>query len=425
MRPDSEQRPVGPGHLLALGVNGIVGVGIFFAPADLAARAPGAGTAIFAATALVLMPVALAFATLGRRFDEDGGPVVFARAAFGPLPAFVVGWIAYVSAIASSAAVIVGLTTAVGPVVGLDGEAGQRAAATILAALLALLCAMGLRLSARTWTALTVLKLLPLIALALVYLISPGPPAAAAPPPSPVDGIEPSWGAAALIATFAYQGFEIVPVLAGQARRPAVSVPLATVGSLAIAAVLYVVLQAACASALPHLAASRAPLVEAAAVHGGPGLAAFVGAGTSLSALGIAFGMMAATPFYLAALARVDGLGMGIAAVDPRGVASRALFVTWALVTMLIQAGGRGELFALSSIAVLSQYLVTAAALLALALRRQRGLTARHAALAVPAGIVALALAAGASPREAIAAAAALLVGLVIRATIHRRSRTA
>ncbi len=400
-------------------------MGIFFAPADVAARAPGAGTAVFATTAVVLIPVALAFAILGGRFDEDGGPVVFARAAFGPLPAFVVGWIAYVSAIASSAAVIVGLTTAVGPVVGLDGEAGQGVAATVLAALLALLCAKGLRLSARTWTALTVLKLLPLIALALVFLIFPAAPAAAAPLPSPVHGIEPSWGAAALIATFAYQGFEIVPVLAGQARRPAVSVPLATVGSLAIAAVLYVVLQAACVSALPHLAASRAPLVEAAAVLGGPGLAALVGAGTSLSALGIAFGMMAATPFYLAALARVDALGMGIAAVDPRGVASRALFVTWALVTLLIQAGGRGELFALSSIAVLSQYLVTAAALLALALRRQRGLTARHAALAVPAGIVALGLAAGASPREAIAAAAALLVGLVIRATIHRRSRTA
>ena len=74
--------------------------------------------------------------------------------------------------------------------------------------------------------------------------------------------------------------------------------------------------------------------------------------------------------------------------------------MTWALVTALIQAGGRAELFALSSIAVLSQYLVTAAALLALALRRQRGLTARHALLAVPAGLVALAIVAGASPRR-------------------------
>jgi amino acid transporter len=395
-------------------------VGIFFAPADVAARAPGAGTAVFAGTALLLVPVALAFAVLGGRFDEDGGPVVFARDAFGAFSAFVVGWIAYVSAIASSAAVTVGLTAAVAPMIGVAGAGGQRVAATVLATVLALICAAGLRLSARTWTALTVLKLLPLVALALVYLVAPGPPPVARGPAAAAAG-EPDWQSAALVATFAYQGFEIVPVLAGQARRPSAAVPFATVGSLAAAAALYMVLQAACAAALPDLAASRAPLVESALVYGGPGLAALVGAGMSLSALGIAFGMMAATPFYLAALARVDGLGRGLDVVDDRGVARRALLVTWALVTLLIQGGGRGELFALSSIAVLGQYIVTAAALLALALRRRRGLGRRHAALAVPAGAVALALVAGASTREAVVAAAALAGGLALRWAAHRR----
>jgi amino acid transporter len=411
-------RAVGPLQLLALGINGIVGVGIFFAPADIAARAPGAGTAVFAVTALLLVPVALAFAVLGGRYDEDGGPVVFARDAFGALPAFVVGWIAYVSAIASTAAVTVGLTAAVAPMVGVGGGAGQRVAATLLAAVLALICASGLRPSARTWTALTLLKLAPLVALALVYLAGPTPAVVA---PATVAASRASWQSAALVATFAYQGFEIVPVLAGRARRPAVAVPFATIGSLAAAAMIYVALQAACAAALPELAASRAPLVDSALVLGGSALAALVGAGTSLSALGIAFGMMAATPFYLAALARVDRLGLGLDAVDERGVARRALLVTWALVTLLIQAGGRGELFALSSIAVLSQYIVTAAALLALALRARRGLGRRHAALAVPAGIVALALVAGASGREAGVAAAALLGGLALRWLAHRR----
>ena len=418
MREERDGRAVGPVHLLALGINGIVGVGIFFAPADIAARAPGAGTVIFAVTALLLVPVALAFAVLGGRFDEDGGPVLFARDAFGALPAFVVGWIAYASAIASTAAVTVGLTAAVAPMVGVAGGAGQRVAATLLAAVLALICAAGLRPSARTWTGLTALKLVPLVALALVYLAVPAPVLMGG---AAVAASRASWQSAALVATFAYQGFEIVPVLAGRAQRPSMSVPLATLGSLAAAAVLYVALQAACAAALPDLAASRAPLVDSALVLGGPGLAALVGAGTSLSALGIAFGMMAATPFYLSALARVDRLGIGLDAVDARGVARRALFVTWALVTLLIQAGGRGELFALSSIAVLSQYVVTAAALLALALRGRRGLGRRHAALAVPAGAVSLALVAGASPREAMVAATALAGGLVLRWLAHRR----
>ena len=87
-----ESRPVGALQLLALGLNGIVGVGIFFVPASVAASAPGLGAvAVFALTGLALLPAALTFATLGRRFDEDGGPVVFARAAFGERVSFLVG----------------------------------------------------------------------------------------------------------------------------------------------------------------------------------------------------------------------------------------------------------------------------------------------------------------------------------------------
>ena len=69
---------------------------------------------------------------------------------------------------------------------------------------------------------------------------------------------------------------------------------------------------------------------------------------------------------------------------------------------------------------MLTQYLVTAAALGALALRRQRGLDSRHAALAVPAGILSLALAAGASAGEARVAAIALIGGLAGRAVLKR-----
>ena len=91
--PERSSRPVGAFALLALGVNGIVGVGIFFRPSTLAQQAPGlGGVLVFAGTALALLPVALTFAALGRRFDVDGGPVVYARAAFGEFVAFVVGY---------------------------------------------------------------------------------------------------------------------------------------------------------------------------------------------------------------------------------------------------------------------------------------------------------------------------------------------
>src|SRR5512140_2796160 len=279
--PTTAPRAIGPLQLLALGVNGIVGVGIFFAPAAVAARAPGLGTvAVFAATGLALVPAALTFATLGRRFDEDGGPVVFARAAFGPRVSFLVGWVAYVSAFFSTSAVIAGLTRAAAPALGVTTSPGQRAAAVALALVLALVVASGLRLSARLWTTLTVLKLVPLVLLvgALVAFGRRLPAPALGQP-----GV--SWLAAGLTVMFAFQGFEIVPVVAGQVRASQRAVPAATVGSLLLAIVLYCALALACAVALPALAGSSAPLADAAGVLGGGGLARLVAAGTSVSAL--------------------------------------------------------------------------------------------------------------------------------------------
>ncbi|HEY2942382.1 MAG TPA: APC family permease [Vicinamibacteria bacterium] len=410
-------RPVGFVSLLALGINGIVGVGIFFVPADLARRAPGMGSvAVFAGTALALSPVAFCYAVLGRRYHADGGPVVYARAAFGELASFLVGWVTYVSAVASAAAVTSGLTGALLPAAS---PTVRGLAAAGLASLLAAVAASGIVVSARAWTTLTALKLLPLAALALfaVSVALPRPPAAAL-----SSGPSSSWLAAGLVAMFALQGFEIVPVIAGHVRSPARAIPLATVGSLALAAALYVILQAACVRALPGLAASRAPLADAAAVLGGPLLSRAVATGTTVSALGIAFAMMVTTPRYLSALAEGGRLALGLEAMNARGVPSRALLVTWALVVLLLQSGTRAELFALSSVAVLMQYGVTAAALVVLARRRERDLSPRHAALALPALAVALALGAGASRREAVVATSAVLLGLLLRWAAARRA---
>jgi amino acid transporter len=414
-----DARPVSALQLLALGVNGIVGVGIFFVPAAVAARAPGMGTVlVFLLTGLALLPVALTFATLGRRFDEDGGPVVFARAAFGPRAAFLVGWIAYVSAFFSTAAVVAGLTNTTAPALGLAGPA-RRAAAVLLALALAAVVASGLRLSARVWTTLTVLKLLPLVALVAALGASSGalPAAPSAGPPTL------AWLAAALTVVFALQGFEIVPVIAGQVRSSARAVPFATVGSLLLAIGLYALLALACVRALPDLAASDAPLARAAGVLGGPALAGLVGAGTSVSALGIAFGMMVTTPRYLSSLAAGEHHFLGFDATSPRGVPLRAVALTALLVSAIVGLSELAQLFALSSIAVLTQYGVSAAALVVLARRRRHGLRPLDAWPAAPTLLLAAVLVAfGASPREAMVAGVALAAGVLLLRLARRRA---
>jgi APA family basic amino acid/polyamine antiporter len=411
-------RPVGTLQLLALGLNGIVGVGIFFVPASVAASAPGLGAvAIFALTGLALLPAALTFATLGGRFDEDGGPVVFARAAFGENVSFLVGWVAYVSALFSSSAVIVGLTRAVLSGIGLASGPLLQAAPALVVTLIAALVASGLRLSARVWTSLTALKLLPLVLLVLAFVAfgrGLAAPAAGAP--------DSGWLRAALVVVFACQGFEIVPVIAGQVRSSARAVPLATVGSLALAVALYVLLVLACVSALPDLAASQAPLADTAGALAGPPLARLVAAGTSVSALGIAFGMLVTTPRYLSALAAGERSLFGLDRMSPRGVPLRALAVTWVVDSIVVSLGELRELFALSSIAVLAQFGTSALALLVLAWRRERGLSPLAAWPALPTlAVAAVLVALGATLTEATVALGTIAVGVVLLWLARRR----
>ena len=417
MSDSADTRVLGFFSLLALGLNGIIGVGIFFAPSEVGGLVPGrAGIWVYALTALALLPVAAAYAILGSRFDEDGGPYVWARAAFGPTAGFAVGWVAYVSALFSTSAVVSGLSLHAGPLLGFSSEVMQRVFAALSVLVLSLVAASGLEPSARVWSGVTILKLLPLLLLvALFFLSGAAPPAL----PGPRGG---SFARAALVVVFATQGFEIVPVPAGNARRGARSVPAATVLSLALAALLYVVLHAACVAAVPDLAGSRAPLVDAATALGGGRAGAIVALGTNVSALGIAFGMFAMSPRYLAALGRADGLGPWVAREDRRRVPQRALWLTSAFVLVAVVSGKLMELFALSSVAVLTQYAVSISALTVLAVRGQRGLALRHLWPAPLALVVVGLVAWAAKPAELVVGAAVLGVGAVLLALRrHRR----
>jgi amino acid transporter len=276
--------------------------------------------------------------------------------------------------------------------------------------LLAAVVASGLRLSARVWTTLTVLKLLPLLLLGAAFAFAAGTlsPAGPAEP-------GPGWLRAALTVVFACQGFEIVPVIAGQVRASARAVPLATVGSLVLAVSLYLVLVLACVTALPGLATSQAPLAEAGGVLAGPRLARLVAAGTSISALGISFGMMVTTPRYLSALASGGRELAGFDRMSSNGVPLRALLLTWLVVSTIVSLGNLGQLFALSSIAVLMQFGTSALALLVLAARRERGLVPLLAWPAVPTLAVAGTLVAlGATRQELFVALGTVLVGIVL-----------
>jgi amino acid transporter len=93
----------------------------------------------------------------------------------------------------------------------------------------------------------------------------------------------------------------------------------------------------------------------------------------------------------------------------------RALGVTWLVVATIVSLGELGELFALSSIAVLMQFGTSALALLVLAARHDRGLRPAQSWPAIPTlAVAAVLVASGATVREALVAAGAIVLGFAL-----------
>src|SRR5262249_61805611 len=79
--------------LVALSMNGIIGAGIFGLPSKAHELVGSYSVIAFIACALVVGLIVLCSAEVGSRFSETGVPYLYARAAFGPMAGFEVGWV--------------------------------------------------------------------------------------------------------------------------------------------------------------------------------------------------------------------------------------------------------------------------------------------------------------------------------------------
>ncbi len=267
-------RSLGLVALWLIVVNGIIGAGIFGGPAGIEAGAGGFSPWVFVLGALLIAPIMLSFARLSSAYVGTGGPVLYARTAFGPFVGFQIGWAFYIARLTAFAANLNLLaTTALFWRSGTDPVLKN---ALVLAACagLAWVNIVGARAAIRSLGVLTVLKLAPLAAIACVGLtrLDAGAFAAVVHPPAAGD-----LGAALLLAIYAYVGFESGLVPAGEARQPRQDLPRALLLALALVTVLYVLIQVAARSVLPDLARSQRPLVEVGGVLlGRPGMIAVV-----------------------------------------------------------------------------------------------------------------------------------------------------
>lgn len=266
--PSSEEtqeklpRNLGLWGVWMLVVNGLIGAGIFGLPSGAAAFAGEYSVWIYAFCALLMLPIILCFAELGSYFRGTGGPIKYGTLAFGKFVGFQGGWLYYLARLISFAANTVLLTDSIAyffPIAG--GGSGRLISLAVTCLGLSLINVLGSLESIRTMTLFTVIKFAVLIGLIFGGFTMLGTdviPRFNSPLPAGSD-----LGKAALLLIYAFVGFEGAVVPAGEAKRPERDMPLGLLLGLGIVAILYMLIQLVSQAAVPDLASSTTPLLDA------------------------------------------------------------------------------------------------------------------------------------------------------------------
>ncbi|MBV8686215.1 MAG: amino acid permease [Alphaproteobacteria bacterium] len=357
-RDEPLRRDIGFFGSAFLSFNGLVGAGIFALPATLYTQFGSFSPFLFPVFGLLVLVVALPFARVAARHRESGGPVVYA-ATFGPVAAFQAGWIYYVAratALAANATVLVSYLASWSP--ALAGGWPRAAIILILCGLVTLINVIGVRKAIRALDVLTVLKALPLIAVALIGLALAGgiePPGA----PPPLDEA----GAAALLILYAFVGFENSVVPAGETADPTRTLPRALIATIVATALLYFLVQLSYVAVMEP-GANPAPMVAFGAALLGPAGALLLTATAICSLLGNISGGMTGTTRTTYAMAR-DGLLPGwFGRVSARyATPANSILFMGGLIAVLALSGSFVWLAVVSTLARMFVYAISIASL--------------------------------------------------------------
>ena len=314
------RRKLGPAAVIAVVVGDMLGSGVFFTPGELAAvaRAPWQVYFFWGLCGLITLCGALTLAELSVLLPRAGASYHIIREGFGPFWAFVKIWIElWVSGPGSVAgvAILFGEFAARGLGLGLSPAAFG---ATAILAFAAINLA-GIEWGARTQIALTVVKVVGLVALVAgaLFLAAPAPAGAGTDTEDGggLLGFMRLVGLGVAVVLYTYDGWVDVTHVAGEVKEPQRNLPLGLglgVGSITL---FYLLINFAYLRVVPLQAMREAPTAVAARVaHAafGPEAGAALNVVIMVSILGSLGGLVMTLPrLYYAAAARQEEAGSG------------------------------------------------------------------------------------------------------------------
>ena len=384
------KREIGLITATTLVLGNMIGSGVFLLPSSLAPYGGYSliGWVISAIGALLLAGV---FFRLAKRAPMAGGPYAYSREAFGDCIGFMVAWVYWIALVGGNATIAVAFASYMSAFIPALGAHPFYGALTAMAAVWVLIAVniAGIRSAGTLQVVTTILKILPLLALALFgftrfdpHLLAPGPHAG-----SPLSAIN-----ICVAATlFAFIGVECATIPAGHVRDPEKTIPRATLLGTAIAAALYIACTSVVLGLLPasELANSQAPFADAGRLLWGGWAGWLIAGAAAISCFGALNGWTLIAGQFPQAVAK-DGLFPNFFAQESaRGTPVPALLIAGVINSLMVLANYSRGMVAMFTFMVLLTtlgnvvcYLFCSMADVVLAHRSGRPVPARNLVLA-------------------------------------------
>lgn len=366
-----KNKKFGLGSLILLGINSIIGTGIFLLPGQAYALAGTSSIFVYIFVILLAGSMALCFAEAAGLFKSNGGSYIYVKEAFGNFAGFEVGFMKYVVQEIAWATMAVGFVTALAAVWPAAGQGAVRACLIIaLVGGLSLINYLGVDLIKYFNNVMTAGKLVPLAVFIIVgiFFIK----GANFQPVVPEGFTVKDFSAASILIFYAFTGFESIATAAEDMDNPKRNIPLAITAAMSIVALIYILVQVVSIGTLGNsLAQSETPVADAMQTFLGGFGDMLVTIGTLISIGGINVASSLYNPRGCEALAERGMLPPVIAKKSRHGTPGIAILISALIVIPIALSGTFTELAAISTISRFTQYIPTCLAILVF---RKRGM---------------------------------------------------
>ncbi|MEG2245992.1 MAG: APC family permease [Peptostreptococcaceae bacterium] len=362
-----DSKKLGFWSIVLLGINAIIGSGIFGLPGEAYKMIGPASILVLVFCMILAVSIALCFAEAGSWFDENGGPYLYAKEAFGDFIGFEVGFMKWAIGMIAWAAMANFFAITISTVwpQAADPFTKNVIIGVVLIGL-GIVNVMGVQASKVLNDIITIGKLVPLIFFIVVgiFFIKGGnfTPFVIVPKG---EATTTAFVAAAISLFYAFTGFESLAVAAKDMEKPKENVPKALIAVMAIVSIVYVFVLAISIGILgSDLSGAATPVADAAKVMIGSAGVYIITIGTVISVGGINIAASFLTPRSGVALAEQGLVPKCIAKNNKKGAPYIAIIITVVGTLLIAWSGSFKFLLQISVISRFIQYIPTCIAVL-------------------------------------------------------------